>query len=62
MSRVTSPIEGKNFQIESILGMIEDDILLDDRTRGIHDVAGKIILTWHRNGEYYLSIVSTLTI
>jgi hypothetical protein len=62
MSRMTSPHQGKNFQTESIIDVIEGDILLDGRSGWIHEVAGEIILTWHRNGQHYLSTRSTLMI
>jgi hypothetical protein len=42
------------FQTGSIIGAIEDDILLDDRTGRIHEVVVKISLTWHRNEQHYL--------
>jgi hypothetical protein len=37
---------GKNFQTESIFGVIRDDILLDNRSKWIHKVACEIIMTW----------------
>jgi hypothetical protein len=43
------PNRGENFQTESIIGTIEDDILLDGRIGWIHEVMGKVILTWHRD-------------
>jgi hypothetical protein len=49
------------FQTGSIIGTIEDGILLGDRTRWIHEVAGEVILTRRRNGQHYLSIGSTWT-
>jgi hypothetical protein len=42
------------FQTGSIIGAIEDDILLDDRTGWIHKVAVEILLTSHRNEQHYL--------
>jgi hypothetical protein len=42
------------FQIGSIIDAIEDDILLDDRTRWINEVAIEISLTWRRNEQCYL--------
>jgi hypothetical protein len=56
------PNRGKNFQNESIIGVIEDDILLDGRIGWIHEVVGKVILTWRRDGQQYLSTGSTLMI
>jgi hypothetical protein len=38
--------QGKNFQTESILGTIEDGILLDNRTRRIHEGTSEIMTTW----------------
>jgi hypothetical protein len=43
------PNRGKNFQTESIIGVIEDHILLYCRIEWIHEVVGKVILTWHRD-------------
>jgi hypothetical protein len=34
------------FQARLIIGAIEDDILLDDRTGWIHEVACEIIASW----------------
>jgi hypothetical protein len=48
------PHRGKNFPTESIIGVIGDDILLDNRTGWIHEVTGEIILTWSRNEQHYL--------
>jgi hypothetical protein len=48
------------FQSGSIIGAIEDDIILDDRTGWMHEVVGEIILTQRRNGQHYLGIGSTL--
>jgi hypothetical protein len=45
----------------SIIGAIKDNILLDDKIGWIHEVAGEMILTWHRNGQHYLKIGLTLT-
>jgi hypothetical protein len=42
------------FQIGSIIDAVEDDILLDDRTRWISEVAIEISLTWRRNEQCYL--------
>jgi hypothetical protein len=42
------------FQIGSIIDAVEDDILLDDRTRWINEVAIEISLTWRRNEQCYL--------
>jgi hypothetical protein len=54
--------QGKNFQTELILGAIGDDIILDGRIGWIHEVVGKVILTWRRDGQQYLSTRSTLMI
>jgi hypothetical protein len=37
---------GKNLQTESIIGVIGDDILLDNRSRWIHEVTCEIKTTW----------------
>jgi hypothetical protein len=42
--------QGKDFQIESILGVIGDDILLDNRTRWVHKSTGEIMMTWLESG------------
>jgi hypothetical protein len=42
------------FQIGSIIDAVEDDILLDDRTRWINEVTIEISLTWRRNEQCYL--------
>jgi hypothetical protein len=44
------PNRGKNFQIESIIGTIEDDILLDNRTGQIHEGMSEIMTTWLESG------------
>jgi hypothetical protein len=44
------PYWGKNFQTESILGAIEDDILLDNRTRWMHAGTYEIMTTWLEGG------------
>jgi hypothetical protein len=41
---------GKNFQMESIIGVIGDDILLDNRSRWIHEVMCEIKTTWLEGG------------
>jgi hypothetical protein len=41
---------GKKFQTESILGAIEDDILLDNRTGQIHEGTSEIMTTWLKCG------------
>jgi hypothetical protein len=41
---------GKNFQTESILDAIRDDILLDNRTRQIHEDTCEIMMTWLKSG------------
>jgi hypothetical protein len=41
---------GKNFQTESILGAIEDDILLDNQTWQIHEGMSEIMTTWLGSG------------
>jgi hypothetical protein len=41
---------GNNFQTDSIIGMIRDDILLDNRTGWIHEGTGEILLTWLKSG------------
>jgi hypothetical protein len=38
--------QGKNFQTESILGAIKDDILLDNWTGQIHEGMSEIMMTW----------------
>jgi hypothetical protein len=40
------PYWGKNFQTESIIGTIGDDIRLDNRIGQTHEVTSEIILTW----------------
>jgi hypothetical protein len=50
MSRTTSPHLGNNFQIEVIIGMMEDDILLDNRTGWIPKGTGEIMKTWLKSG------------
>jgi hypothetical protein len=54
MLRPTILHQGKNFQIESIIGVIGDDVLLDNRSRWIHEVTVETILTWHKNEQRYL--------
>jgi hypothetical protein len=44
------PHRGKNFQTESILDMIGYDILLDNRTRWIHEGTSEIMTTWLESG------------
>jgi hypothetical protein len=46
MLRATILYQGKNFQIESIIGVIEDDILLDNRSRWIHEVTCEMKMMW----------------
>jgi hypothetical protein len=46
MLRATILHQGKNFQTESIIGVIGDDILLDDRTGQIHEGTSEIMMPW----------------
>jgi hypothetical protein len=48
------PYWGMNFQTESIVDAIGDDILLDNRTTQTHKVTVETVLTWHRNEQLYL--------
>jgi hypothetical protein len=41
---------GKNFQTESILGAIRDDILLNNQTQWVHEGMGEIMMTWLKIG------------
>jgi hypothetical protein len=41
------------FQNGSIIGAIEDGILLDDRTGWIHEVTCEIIMTWLGMNEHH---------
>jgi hypothetical protein len=53
----------KNFQTESILIVIEDDMLLDNRTGQIHEGASEITTTWlevdRHHAGYLLKINNT---
>jgi hypothetical protein len=46
MLRVTILHQGKNFQMKLIIGVIGDDILLDNRSRWIHEVTCEMKMTW----------------
>jgi hypothetical protein len=48
------PYWGTNFQTGSIIDVIGDDILLDNRTTQTHEVTVETVLTWHRNEQRYL--------
>jgi hypothetical protein len=38
--------QGKNFQMEPIIGVIRDDIFLDNRSGWIHEGTCEIKMTW----------------
>jgi hypothetical protein len=63
MLRATILHLGKNFQMESIIGVIEDDILLDNRSRWIHEVTCEIKMTClevnQRQAGYWIDLVNT---
>jgi hypothetical protein len=48
---------GKNFQTESNIGAIEDDLLLDGRTGWIHEVTCEIKMAWLEGGSCLKSVV-----
>jgi hypothetical protein len=50
-----NPHRGRNFQTDSIIGAIGDDILWDARTGWMHKVACEIILTWRRKEQRCLA-------
>jgi hypothetical protein len=46
--------QGKNFQTESIHGVIEDVILLDNWTGHVHEGTSEIIMTWLESDRHHV--------